>query len=1222
MFTKVLIANRGAIAVRIERTLGKLGIQSVAVYTKADQDSLHVDHADQAVLIGEGAAKDSYLNAELILQTAIETGAQAIHPGYGFLSENAAFARACREKGIAFIGPTPEQMEMFGLKHSAREIAVRAGVPLLSGTGLIVELEEALREAQEIGYPVILKSTAGGGGIGMRVCSDEEALRSAFEAVRHLAETNFKNGGVFLEKYIPKARHVEVQIFGNQFGEVVALGERDCSIQRRNQKVIEESPAPNLPQAVREAMFASAKRLAAEVGYRSAGTVEFLYDPASLQFYFLEVNTRLQVEHGVTEEVLGIDLVEWMVKEAADDLRGLATLVKEPVGHSIQARIYAEDCLQNFRPSAGQLDQALFSEKARIETWVRDGMTVTSLYDPMLAKIIVHGENRLDAIDKLIYALEETRLYGITTNLQYLQALLKEEECREGNVYTQLLNGFEPAERAIEVLDGGVQTTVQDWPGRTGYWDVGVPPCGPMDPLSFRIGNKLLGNQEDAAGLELTLRGGSYRFRSDSWFCLTGADMGATLDDVPVAMYQPVQALRGQVLNFGEAQEGLRTYFLIAGGLDVAKLLGSSSTFTLGGFGGHGGRALRTGDVLNFNKGELNSEGVELPSSHRPVITRNWTIGVIPGPHCTEEFLLPEYLKQLAETEYEVHFNSSRTGVRLIGPAPLWAREDGGEAGLHPSNIHDNAYAIGTLDLTGDMPILLGPDGPSLGGFVCPVTTASAEFWKLGQLHPGDKVRFQLLTLEEAESLRKQQERNLEEMVRGEWNQLQAVVLPQSGSVLTPDYPVLFQEKENRTFPITIRCSGDENLLVEYGALELDLLLRFQVHALIQAIKETDLPVQDLTPGIRSLQVHIDPTKISVKEACQRIQDIERELPPLASIQVPSRIVRLPLSWDDPSTQLAIQRYQQNVRPDAPWCPSNLEFIRRINGLEGIEDVKKVVFDANYLVLGLGDVYLGAPVATPVDPRHRLVTTKYNPARTWTPENAVGIGGAYMCVYGMEGPGGYQFVGRTIQMWNHRRETQSFQSGKPWLLRFFDQIQFYPVEADELLQLREDFLRGRFEADITETTFDLGEYLKFLQSIEGSTEEFRLLQQEAFRMERENWKALGLAEYISEQEQGSGTEEEELPEGVVAVRSSMPGSVWKVLVTPGQRIQKGEVLIIEESMKMEFPQVAPCEGTVLEVYVKPGDGVHTGQLIVSLVEDIKREGQENENLECIMHVVH
>lgn len=1218
MFTKILIANRGAIAVRIERTLRQMGIASVAVYTKADQDSLHVDLADEAILIGEGAAKDSYLNADLILKTALETGAQAIHPGYGFLSENADFARACRDNGIAFIGPSPEQMELFGLKHSAREAAEKAGVPLLPGTGLITEIKTALKEAKQIGYPVMLKSTAGGGGIGMRVCENEAALLEAFSSVSRLAKTNFNNGGVFLEKYIEKARHVEVQIFGNQFGEVAALGERDCSIQRRNQKVVEESPAPCLPPFVRNSMLAAAENLAAEVGYRSAGTVEFLYDPQTKQFYFLEVNTRLQVEHGVTEEVLGIDLVEWMVREAANELHNLDQLYQAPKGHSIQARIYAEDCLNDFRPSGGQLDQVRFSENARVETWVRDGLTVTSLYDPMLAKIIVHADSREEAMAQLSKALAETRLYGVTTNLQYVQALLQEENCRSGQVYTRMLQQFEPAELAIEVLDGGIQTTVQDWPGRVGHWDVGVPPCGPMDPFAFRIGNKLLGNSDQAAGLEFTLRGGSYRFRENIAFCLTGADMHALLDGEKTPTYTVIQAKQGQVLTFGEAALGMRSYLLVAGGLDVPHYLGSAATFTLGGFGGHGGRALRTGDVLRVNEASQTAAAV-LPASAQPALTNEWTIGVIPGPHCTEEFLMPEYLQQLTETSWEVHFNSSRTGVRLIGPAPLWAREDGGEAGLHPSNIHDNAYAIGTLDLTGDMPILLGPDGPSLGGFVCPVTTASAEFWKLGQLHAGDRIRFQLLTLEEAEAMRAQQEEYLASIGNQSVSRAVLPVLPEQGGLLPTNYPIL-NEQTNTRVPMTIRAAGDEHILIEYGEMELDLVLRFQSHALMELIQtREDIPVLDLTPGIRSLQIHIDASKMSVKKLAAVVAEMNETLPPLEAIEVPSRIVRLPLSWDDPATQLAIDRYQKNVRPDAPWCPSNLEFIRRVNGLDSISDVERVVFEANYLVLGLGDVYLGAPVATPVDPRHRLVTTKYNPARTWTPENAVGIGGAYMCVYGMEGPGGYQFVGRTVQMWNKLRETKSFQTGTPWLLRFFDQIQFYPVSADELLEMREDFLRGRFEVDITETTFKLGEYLRFLDSIQESATAFRKTQQAAFREERDNWRKLGVAEYVSDQETAEPAEEK-FPEGAEAIRCTMPGSVWKVLVSPGDEVKKGDILMIEESMKMEFPQPAPFDGFVASVHVIPGEEVQAGQLIVSMTKE--KRGAKNENNQSTENIVH
>lgn len=1195
MFNKVLVANRGAIAVRIIRTLKKMGISSVAVYTKADRDSLHVEHADEAVLIGDGPAKESYVNAEMILNTALAAGADAIHPGYGFLSENAFFAQACTDHGITFIGPTAEHIELFGLKHTARAMAEEAGVPLLPGTGLIETVEAAAQEAAVIGYPVMLKSTAGGGGIGMRICEDESVLRSAFDSVTRLAISNFNDGGVFLEKYIARARHVEVQIFGSSSGEAVALGERDCSVQRRNQKIIEETPAPQLPDHVRAEMLDSSRRLAKTAGYRNAGTVEFLYDPENEQFYFLEVNTRLQVEHGVTEEVLGIDLVEWMLREAANEFNLLNTDLPQSEGHSLQVRLYAEDCVHDFRPSDGRIDAICWPEGVRVESWIQKGVEITTLYDPMLAKIIVHANTRSEAIAKMTEALHRLRIYGITTNQSYIEAFLQTELFQKGEVYTRMLGGFMPEEHAIEVLDGGVQTTVQDYPGRTGYWDIGVPPSGPMDRLAFRIGNKLLGNGEEAPGLELTLRGGEYLFRDKITFCITGADMGAQLNGKPVEMYSPTVAPAGAILKFGEAKKGMRTYLLVAGGLDMPLTLGSASTFTLGGFGGHTGSALRSGAVVRVVR---QTDGITLPALaevSRPIYMKEWTIGVIPGPHCTAEYLLPAYLGQLTGTEWEVHFNSSRTGVRLIGPAPMWAREDGGDAGLHPSNIHDNAYAVGALDLTGDMPILLGPDGPSLGGFVCPVTTASAELWKIGQLSPGDKVRFRLITVEEAEQLRSEQEMYLHSLSAGP-------VLPLLSEQSTGEYmPILAFAEDHRRFPITVRCSGDENILIEYGERELNLLYRFQVYVLMQALQERgDIPYIEMTPGIRSLQVHLDASIMTVKEAAALIMDIDLQLPELESIEVPSRIVKLPLSWDDPATRLAIERYQQNVRPDAPWCPSNLEFIRRMNGLGSMEEVAEIVFNASYLVMGLGDVYLGAPVAVPLDPRHRLVTTKYNPARTWTPENAVGIGGAYLCVYGMEGPGGYQFVGRTVQMWNKFRETVNFEQGKPWLLRFFDQLRFYPVSEEELLQMREDFPRGEFKVEVEETTFKLGEYLHGLESIENESSKFRHQQQSAFQAERAYWKKLGIAEYVAEPEVNASLGEEDLPEGSLGVNSSMSGSVWKVLVEEGQQVKKGDTIIIEESMKMEFPQTAPLDGIIASIYVTSGDQVRSGDCIAAI----------------------
>src|SRR6185436_393595 len=472
-----------------------------------------------------------------------------------------------------------------------------------------------------------------------------------------------------------------------------------------------------------------------------------------------------------------------------------------------------------------------------------------------------------------------------------------------------------------------------------------------------------------------------------------------------------------------------------------------------------------------------------------------------------------------------------------------WARPDGGEAGLHPSNIHDNAYAVGTIDFTGDMPIILGPDGPSLGGFVCPATIIEADLWKIGQLKADDSVRFVPVSLAEARRRWTIQEREVETL-RAE----SAYALLPSPA---PRSPIHARSEDAPGRPaVVIRQDGDANILIEYGPPVLDLGLRFRVHALMQALMARALPgVIDVTPGIRSLHVHYDDRRLPREKLLAAVEDLEASLPATDDIEVASRIVQLPLSWDDPATRLAIQKYMTSVRPDAPWCPSNIEFIRRINGLDTIEDVQRIVYDASYLVLGLGDVYLGAPVATPLDPRHRLVTTKYNPARTWTPENAVGIGGAYLCVYGMEGPGGYQFVGRTCQMWNRFHETSEFPGQTRWLLRFFDQIRFYPVGEQELLDLRDDFPRGKARLRIEQTTFRLGDYRAFLRENRESIQAFKRRQQTAFEEERDRWARLPAppepVESASESSDGAAGTSETLPPGATAVRAEIPGSIWQ-----------------------------------------------------------------------------
>ncbi|MFF0489802.1 5-oxoprolinase/urea amidolyase family protein [Nocardia sp. NPDC004068] len=639
-------------------------------------------------------------------------------------------------------------------------------------------------------------------------------------------------------------------------------------------------------------------------------------------------------------------------------------------------------------------------------------------------------------------------------------------------------------------------TTVQDWPGRVGYWHVGVPPSGPMDDLSFRLGNRVLGNSEGAAGLECTLSGPVLRFTAATTVCVTGAPTAVTVNGSPVAQWRSVPVPAGGVLEVGAVGgPGMRCYILFAGGLEIPEYLGSAATFTLGRFGGATGAALRVDDRLTLGT-EYGPTAAAVPGDERPVISSRWELAVTEGPHGAPEFFTRADFDTILGTDYEVHFNSDRTGVRLTGPRPQWARTDGGEAGLHPSNIHDTAYSVGALDFTGDTPILLGPDGPSLGGFVCPVTVVAADRWKLGQLAPGDKVRFVPVRAERAASLRETGPAR-----RAQW----PFVLSSGGDA---DDGVLARDDADDTTSVTYRRAGNDGVLVEYGDMTLDLGLRARVHALHRHLLERGEPgITELTPGVRSLQVRFDPDRLATPKLLRLLREAEALLPSVTELVVPSRTVHLPLSWDDPATREAIIRYMHGVRADAPWCPWNIEFIRRMNGLADVSEVFDTVFAAEYLVLGLGDVYLGAPVATPTDPRHRLVTTKYNPARTWTPENAVGIGGAYLCVYGMEGPGGYQFVGRTTQVWNHRWAPGDAE--RPWLLDYFDRIRWYPVSAEELLDLRADFAAGDCRLRTEDGEFRLADYREFLTANADSIADFRTRQAAAFTAERNSWRAAG-----------------------------------------------------------------------------------------------------------------
>ncbi|WP_062063362.1 urea carboxylase [Cellvibrio sp. OA-2007] len=1212
MLKTVLIANRGEIAVRIAKTLKKMGIESVAVYSDADRNSAHVTACDKAICLGGNTAAESYLKSDLILAAAKATGAQAIIPGYGFLSENAKFCEQCEAEGIAFCGPTPAQIREFGLKHTSREIAEKAGVPLTPGTGLLDSLEEAVSSAAQLGYPVMLKSTAGGGGIGLTRCNNEAELVAAYESVKRLGQNFFSDSGVFLERFVDNARHVEVQIFGDGQGNVLALGERDCSLQRRNQKVVEETPAPNLPAATRDKLLAASKSLGEAVNYRSAGTIEYIYDAARDAFYFLEVNTRLQVEHPITEACTGVDLVEWMILTAAGTPPKLDIEIN-PKGAAIEVRLYAEDPVRDFQPSPGVLTDVVFSKSARIDTWVSTGTEVSPYYDPMIAKIIVYGTDRADAINKMKTALNETRAAGIATNLDYLRQIIGSDFFGSGDVATNKLASFEYSAPVVEVLQPGTYTSVQDYPGRVGLWSIGVPPSGPMDDYAFRLANRIVGNHESAAALEYTIIGPKLKFHRDATIALTGATSPAKIDGELIPFWQPVAIKAGQVLEVGKAEQGCRGYLAVRNGFDVPVYLGSRSTFALGQFGGHAGRTLRATDMLPISNPAIAACTTPAPvyaAAAAPVelipacfskteSPNEWEIGVLYGPHGAPDFFTEDAIEMFFSTAWEVHYNSNRLGIRLNGPKPTWTRSDGGEAGLHPSNIHDTEYAVGSINFTGDMPVILTKDGPSLGGFVCPVTIVKAELWKVGQVKPGDKIRFKRLSFDAALALELSIDRAIENLSVQPPVLLAPIVKPEN---TISDCIVAALPPEGSRPLVSYRQAGDKYILLEYGDNILELSLRLRVYALMEALKAAPINgVIELSPGVRSLQINYDSRVIHQRDLINQLLVIEETLGNARDIKVPSRIVYMPMAFEDSATLDAVSRYRQSVRDTAPWLPSNTEFMRRINGLDSIEQVKQTLFDASYMVLGLGDVYLGAPCAVPVDPRHRLLTSKYNPARTYTAEGTVGIGGVYMCIYGMDSPGGYQLVGRTLPIWNKFLKNPIFKDGEPWLLKFFDRVRYYEVTEEELTAQREAFREGRLSLRIEEDYFCLAEHEQFLQDNAASIAEFKAKQQTAFTKEVALWQA-------DEEKQVDAALQVKTSTGPIevdghAVTADISGNIWKLLVEPGQLVEIDQPLLIVEAMKMEFSVYADRAAKVSAIHCSPGKQVNAGDLLLVLEED-------------------
>ncbi len=455
MFKKVLIANRGEIAVRIMKACQEMGIKTVAVYSEVDRHSLHVQLADEAVNLGDPTPSESYLNIPKIIESAQASGADAIHPGYGFLAENPDFAKACNDTGITFIGPTPEVIRLMGDKIEAKKTIAKAHVPVIPGYhGVKQDLDTLLKEGKKIGFPLLVKATAGGGGKGMRIVVNERELEQSIESAKRESKSAFGNDSVFLEQYIDKPRHIEFQILADEQGHVIHLFERECSIQRRHQKIIEETPSPVMTKKLREEMGKAAVTAAQTVGYTNAGTIEFMVD-GKLDFYFMEMNTRLQVEHPITEATTGVDLAKWQLRIADGQELTLKQEELSQRGHALECRIYAEDPANGFLPSIGTLEKVELPQGPNIrnDTGVETNYQVSPYYDPMLAKLVVSSENRAESIDKMLWALSHYVILGVTTNISFLKKVLDHEQFRKGNITTHFIEDhFRDMTKAKESL--------------------------------------------------------------------------------------------------------------------------------------------------------------------------------------------------------------------------------------------------------------------------------------------------------------------------------------------------------------------------------------------------------------------------------------------------------------------------------------------------------------------------------------------------------------------------------------------------------------------------------------------------------------------------------------------------------------------------------------------------------------------------------------------------
>lgn len=1233
---RVLVANRGEIACRVIRTCKEYSLTSIAIYSKEDIESLHVCQADEAIqLSGIGAA--AYINIEEIVNIAKSKNVDVVVPGYGFLSENAVFAERLADNNIKFAGPSSETVEQFGLKHLARKIAIESNVPIVPGTDLICHVEDVIEACNTIGYPIILKATAGGGGMGLKVCYSDKDVERNFTEVTSRGASLFNHTGVFVEKYIEKARHIEVQLFGNGLGDIATYGERECSIQRRHQKVIEESPSPFVDDlgskyGLRKLLTSCAKRLASSVKYKSAGTVEFLVDDDTGLFYFLEVNTRLQVEHGISEMVYGVDLVYLMLLQAEYETIGSGVPIEQltsnlkfdkngveiPRGHAFEVRIYAENPAKDFAPCPGILHNVDFpavgnsqSHTIRIDHWISTGAKASPYFDPLLAKVMVWSEKR--DTTNIVNVLENTRIQGLVTNIEYCIAILKNNKFCRGETLTNFLDHFEFKPLLVEFLEAGTYTTIQDLPGRAKI-RTGVPQSGPVDPLSLQIANIVVGNDKNTECLEINMKGPVLKFHRSAVIAIAGGAFEVTLNDkINLPQFTELFIPSGCIVKIGDATgKSSKCYLSLKGGFPgVARYLGSKSCTPALQLGGHQGRIVFPGDCLEISAiGDINdfATGYALPQQLIPDYESEINVvRMIGGPHDTDEIVSQEGMEQLYSVQYTVNFNSNRGAIRLDGPEMIFSRKHGGDGGGHPSNILEYPYPTGGLSTVGSTLVLFGVDGATLSGFTCVAVPAEVDFWKFGQAKVASPIKFKLITYNDAIELRKRRESYIKELSERP-RQSNFKFDDELFSYEQIDCKVgrfLHKRESTNDLPyVAFRQAGENMIIIDFGTEKFSLFNNGRQYALQLALENClreEIECIECSSG--AMCITFDPLKFEREMLLGKLTALEESIPPVKNLKVPSRIFRLPLCFEHSALDHCLKRYMHSQRPHAPYLPNNANYLMRANCLETYEDFKKCIVNQPEVVVAVSFLCAN-PLLVNTDPRLRFLTSKYNPARTSTPAGTIGSGSVSQSIYSVESPGGYMIWGLTLPNWYW--DTFCRIHDKPWPLQNFDQVVFYEVTEEELTALNTDILtkRTKFEPEAAE--FDFIEYEKFIGSIKEESEILTLEKREAFSKLIEEEEA-DLATWneeiqIAKQSKVDAKDLLNAPDSLKVV-AHMAANVFRINYKKGDVIKLADTVMILEAMKMEIAVGIKDEHSengsyeILENIVDEGDIVNPGDIL-------------------------